>query len=175
MKNIIRARLWIFLPLVFISGCVTYKEPTEGPIAHIRFIAMGHGGIVRTFDFDSNNCQQNFTTVAVLGGIRTDGRKRIGLPLSEGLDENYFSEVSIPASKPFPFQMSHGESAGYVGVVCRVNMQLTATPNSIYEAQFEWKSPYCSINVREIKRNLAGAYEKIPTNNVRPLPSCQRK
>jgi len=159
-----------------LGGCAsTFVEPRDGPLAHMRFISLTSGpanAFARTFESDSCSGE---TRIAALSGIAmVHGRKRIGLPLSDGLQEKSFTETAIRANKPFVFDLGWWAGGAYTLSTasfanyssCHVTTTFEPREGEIYEATFSLRANGCDVQVNRLQKESTG-YRRVAELSAR--------
>lgn len=163
---------------ILIAGCATkYVEPTEGALAQMRFVSYTKGiSNVLISSFDSENCDGR-TRVGALTGIAIEHfRKKMGLPLAEDFADEDFTEATIPANRPYTYDLSWHSGSPYSGTTsCNVTTTFQPLEGHIYETSFRMESDACFVNVFEIKRNQDGSYSRVPEKTARKNTKNCRK
>ena len=159
----------------FTTGCVTYApEPTEGPRAKMRFKSYASGWNVIIKSHSTSKCEGS-ERVAILSGIALKhNRQTMGMPLGEGLTEKEFTEVYIPANKPYIFTMGEHHGSVYTGYHhCDITMTFTPQENHMYETVYAHDEGKCGVGVFEIVKNQKGEYESVKVESAyKNNPQC---
>jgi hypothetical protein len=176
-------------------GCASsYIPPKEGPTASIRIVASTiWGGNVNVMHVpEAGVCgwngvptYVNVKRIGSLNGIALDhGRRKLSLPGSEGLRDRDYTEIVIPAGRPFAFDIS-GHEVGHAGTSsapgtvtiiggprCNATMEFTPGNGKIYEAIFAtvpFENPTgCVISVSEIVTGAGGSVVRRPEKTAHP-------
>jgi hypothetical protein len=152
------------------TACASeYIEPTEGARAQIRFLSFLNSNIgVMVYTFDSENCSGR-KRVATLTGVAVDhNRKKMELPLGEGIPDIAFTETFIPANKPFTFDMSW--NAGNISTKhkkCNITLTFDPKENHIYEASFRIEFDRCVTVLYEIGKYKGDTFSHLREDTVR--------
>ena len=189
------ARTAVIAASLVLAGCASnYVVPKEGPTASMRFVSSTiWGGNVNVMHVpDAGVCGWdrvptfvNVKRIGTLNGIAlSHGRQRLSLPGSEGLRDRDYTEITIPAGKPFAFDVNGHEighpgastTPGTVTIIggprCNATMEFTPEKGKMYEAVFAtvpFDNPTgCAISVSEIVPGAGGAVEKRPEKSAHP-------
>ncbi len=189
------ARIAVIAASLALVGCASnYVVPTEGPTASMRFVASTiWGGNVDVMHVpETGICGWNgaptfvnVRRIGTLNGIALDHRRqKLSLPGSEGLRDRDYTEITIPAGRPFAFDIS-GHELGHPGTYsapgtitivggprCNTTAEFTPENGRIYEAIFAtmpFENPTgCVISITEIVSGAGGAVERRPEKSARP-------
>jgi len=188
-------RIVVIAASLAMAGCASsYIPPKEGPTASIRIVASTiWGGNVNVMHVpETGICgwngvptYVNVKRIGSLNGIALDhGRRKLSLPGSEGLRDRDYTEIVIPAGRPFAFDIS-GHEVGHAGTYsapgtitivggprCNTTAEFTPENGRIYEAIFAtvpFENPTgCVISVTEIVAGAGGAVERRPEKTAHP-------
>lgn len=186
-------RIAVVVASIAMAGCATnYVAPKEGPTASMRIVASTiWGGNVNVMHVpDAGVCGWdriptfvNVKRIGSLSGIALNhGRQKLSLPGSEGINERDYTEVTIPAGKPFAFDIDAHE-IGHVGTYsapgtvtivggpkCNVTMEFNPENGKIYEAIYATVPPEnptgCVISVSEIVAGEGAPVERRPEKSA---------
>lgn len=188
-------RIAVIAASLAMIGCATnYVAPKEGPTASLRIVASTiWGGNVNLMHvpeagicgWDRIPTYVNVKRIGSLSGIALNhGRQKLSLPGSEGLRDRDYTEIRIPAGKPFGFdinahEIGHAGASSAPGTVtiiggprCNTTMEFTPENGKIYEALFATvpaENPTgCVISVAEIVSGARGTVERRPEKSAHP-------
>lgn len=173
-------------------GCASmaekYQEPNSGPTASIRFVASSPlpGNVFLMAVVGDGECgssgvgiQANTRNIGILHGLAlAHDRKKLGMPLSEQIDEKDFTEIKIQAGKPFVFD-THLLSVGAGGFVapgtyvpsmtgCNATVEFTPEEGKQYESLFtvDTSQKKCFVAVAELVRGVDTMYTRQPEKSA---------
>jgi hypothetical protein len=162
----------LVLSLFLLSSCssLSYKEPTTGPRARVRFVTdTKEITVLRVFDDAS--CTQNATEWMLLrvGPFLNSSPKVLGIPLWNYHD-NAAKEVYVEANKQItgffrgaetPFPWSPILTTYYCAVVFSYNF----SEGKDYEVSFKWDQKNCRVDLSEIVSDNEGGYKRSSITN----------
>ncbi len=148
-------RFFLAITVFVLAGCNTpsYKEPTDGARARVRF-AVAHSGEVSTGAilraYDDGNCTQNETEWMRLrnGAVMNHSNRRLGLPLWS-YHENAAKEVYVEANKPMHGMFFGNLSRGSVVYSCGAPFSFTFSENKDYEVRYDMNTSTCSVTIAQ--------------------------
>lgn len=191
-----------------------YVEPTSGATASIRFVASSLwsdkdncGGGVGCLTKDNVLAQSieangycgrrrnarlvdppvNVLVIGVLHGPALfHSRKKIMMPLSEGINEKDFTEIIIPAgaygfdmasaheyvaSEGGMFELNSNHITARHRTFCNETVEFEAVAGRLYEAEYLTDSNNkCIVKVNELVKNADGTYVRQPEKTARRRP-----
>lgn len=181
-------------------GCASmaenYMEPNSGPTASIRFVASSplSGNIFLMAVVGDGECgssgvgiQANTRNIGILHGLAlAHGRKKLGMPLTEQINEKDFTEIKLQAGKPFVFDthLLSIRAGGFVApgtyvpstAGCNVTMEFTPEDGKQYESIFtvDPSQKKCFVTVAELVRGADTMYTRQPEKSARSrLVQCK--
>ena len=187
--------------VVGLVGCASmtekYVEPTSGSIASIRFVASSplSGNIFIMAIDGEGECGsnaagipvKNVRNIGILHGIAlAHNRKKLGMPLSENINEKDLTEIKIPAGKlnVFDIHLLSTRAGGFIApgtyvpstIGCNVTLEFNPEDGKQYEAVFtvDPLQKRCSVSVAELVRSVDAKYTRRIEKTTRTRsPQCK--
>jgi hypothetical protein len=159
-RGLLRALAASSACVVLAAGCtsLSYKEPTDGPRARVRFATNGTEGIVlRTYSEPGCGGEETEwmrlrdTTLPML----VAAPKSLGMPLAGG-NPHASKEVYVVANKPVNGLFFGAGKAGNKIYSCGSPFAFTFREGVDYEVFFASIPQFCHTVIREIVRNDNG-------------------
>lgn len=138
-----------------VAGCaapaLTYKEPTDGSRARVRFAAnTDHITVLRGYDDAGCTRNENEWMRLRKGNLASPAPKRLGMPLWDH-HENAAKEVLVDASRSHTFLFIGSTSLGTTVYRCGVPLTFNFAADRDYEVSYTQMVQDCAVNVSEIR------------------------
>ena len=150
MKNTI-----LILAVLFLAGCasLSYKEPTQGPRAQVRFVTTSVSPTILRV-YDDRNCSSNETEWMRLQKSYTlnSSPKRLNMPLWD-YHENAAKEVYVTANKKIYGMFFGSEASGSTIYSCGTPFSFTFKDNMMYEVKYNWNPSFCTTTISSLEKN----------------------
>lgn len=148
--------LGVLVPLLAGCSSLSYREPTEGPRARVRF-GTDTTAITVLLAYDDAGCianEQEWMRLRV-GALVRSAPKRLEMPLWDH-HENAAKEVYVSTSTPLNAMFVGGsyaiDSRAITTYSCGVPFTYAFEPGKDYQVAFAWLPQNCSVTVSEIVR-----------------------
>jgi hypothetical protein len=158
-----------------LQGCASpYQAPTPGATAKMRFVSNTQGANTFVHSYAAEDCSGESRIAALSGIAIVHGRQHLSFPLSAGLDEKTYTEATIPADKPFTFDMGFSIGSAYTGwKSCHVTSGFMPDADGLYEATFDLESGKCVVRVRSIVPSGTGYQRQFEPTAHKSAQQCR--
>lgn len=158
--NPIRKALTIAL-FSLLSACAsTYRPPSNGDTAKIRYLnASQNGRHVSIFAYEKNDC----SSPQVIGNMderllrKPENTNARSMPLNTDLDLQKSIEIVVPAGKPF-ISYVRLLTLGSYSTSCRITFSFTPKKDGMYEAIYDEDDTRCFITLNMIDQDKNGKF-----------------
>ncbi|MGD8174132.1 hypothetical protein ACQEXU_21025 [Vibrio sp. TRT 21S02] len=148
----------LIIVLMSISGCstISYTEPTEGPLAKVRF-STDFKNVVVIWGYQDSNCTGESEWMRLRNGsLMNSSPKSLGIPLSEGLHENSYKEFLMSSNIEHVFMFKSIHVNGATEYSCAVPVKMKFNKDEMYEVSYQHTDLACSAEVSRIHKTSEG-------------------
>lgn len=147
-------RCVILFVLLALAGCAktfSYKEPSSGPMARVRF-ATNTNAVTVLRAYDDPDCKQNEEEWMrlLVNHVADSTPRRLGLPLWN-YHENAAKEVYVEAGRERTWLFKGQELGGGYAHICGVAVTFTFAEGKDYEVKFKGEEKSCSVVIAEFR------------------------
>lgn len=156
-------------------GCASkYALPKNVETAKIRFVADVQTNI---FTADDSGCSETVYQIdSINNGFESSStvHKRLNMPKIgiEGLSPNKYTEVEIPASKPFVVYFRQLHSGMFFSSLCHSSFTFTPKADFLYQAKSIANGKECEASIHKLEKNGLDSYalklEETKEKHVKP-------
>ncbi|MDD9173482.1 hypothetical protein PVK63_01255 [Aliivibrio sp. S2TY2] len=148
----------LIISFMSISGCSTinYIEPTEGPLAKVRF-STDFEDIVVLWGYKDSNCNGESEWMRLKNGyLMNSSPKSLDIPLSEDLHKNAYKEFLLPSNVEHVFMFKSAYLSGTAEYSCAVPVKMKFNKDEMYEVSYQHTGLTCTAEVSRIHKTSEG-------------------
>lgn len=138
---------------LLVLGCastMSYKEPTQGDRARVRFATNTEDvAVLRSYDDASCTVNESEWMRLRVGPLVASAPKRMGMPLWNH-HENAAKEVYVSSARPYTFLFSGSVRQGLTARLCGVPLTYTFEANKDYQVDYIQTGQSCAAVVSEL-------------------------